>query len=99
MKVFRYVTNDEGVWSAGKRLLPKELVDEANKNREWLSKPSLPEGNFRFWLTEKGRDKYVETLLKTHKKYLENIVVIEDVIGNLGNFVYKDEYQVVEVVK
>lgn len=36
MKLYRYLTNGEGVWSAGKRLLPLKLVDEANQNRAWL---------------------------------------------------------------
>ena len=40
-KLYRYTTNREGVFSSGKRLLPKELVDEVNQNRKWLVRPNL----------------------------------------------------------
>ena len=57
MKLYRYTTHGEGVWSAGKRLLPSDLVDEANENRKWMVKPDLPEGEYRFFLTELGKEK------------------------------------------
>jgi len=99
MKLFRYLTNGEGVWAAGKRLLPPGLVEEANRNRAWLKKPSLPEGNFRFWLTELGREKYEQALYKTHQKYLPNITLEEKDKKDIMNIAYEDEFQVVEEMK
>ena len=96
MKIYRYVTNNEGVWSAGKRLLPSELIDEVNKNRSWLKKPDLPDGNFRFWMTDNGNSKYLDTLYKSHTKYLPNIEVIESDSSELGKIVYEDEHQIVD---
>lgn len=98
MNIYRYTTNGEGVWSAGKRLLPLELVDEVNENRKWLIKPNLPEGKFRFWLTEEGKEKYLSTLYATHIKYLENIELHMDSLENLNKdkIVYQDDYQIVE---
>ena len=98
MTLYRYTSNGEGVWSAGKRSLPSELVDEANENRKWLVKPNLPEGDYSFYLTEKGKEMYEKTLLKTHRKYLTNIrletVSLEDLI-HFGNLVYQNNLQVV----
>jgi len=80
------------------RLLPPELVDEVNQNRAWLKKPNLPEGNFRFWLTELGKEKYKQTLYKTHQKYLPNITLEEKDKEDIMNIAYEDEFQVVEEV-
>ena len=99
MKIYRYLTNDEGVWSAGKRLLPAELVEKANRNRAWLIKPQLAEGNYRFWLTGKGKNKYELTLYKTHQKYLPNITLEERDCSELVNIAYEDEFQVVEEIE
>lgn len=98
MIVYRYLANGDGVWSAGKRLLPAELVGEANQNRAWLAKPELPDGNYRFWLTELGKDKYEQTLYKTHQKYLPDITVEEKDRKELGKIIYEDEFQLVETV-
>ena len=96
MKLYRYTSNGEGIWSIGKRLLPESLVDEANENRKWMKKPNLPEGNYRFYLTNEGRSKYEQTLLNTHKKYLSDIKIEEVDLETLNpKVVYKDEYQVV----
>jgi len=72
-KLYRYTSNNEGIWSVGKRLLPEDLIDEAWENRKWMPKPELPEGEYRFFLTKEGKDHYKKTLLITHKKYLKNI--------------------------
>lgn len=95
--VYRYTTNGEGVWLAGKRLLPNELIKEVNKNRSWLSKPQLPNENYTFWLTKLGKEKYEETLFKTHQKYLTNIKLEEKLYESLGKIIYQDEYQIVEL--
>ena len=73
VKVYRYTTNNEGVFSAGKRLLPKNLVEEVLENKKWLVKPKLKYGEYRFYLTKKGKEKYETTLLISHKKYLKSI--------------------------
>ncbi len=96
MKLYRYLTNGEGVWSAGKRLLPVELVEEVNKKRARLTKPLLPEGGYRFWLTKAGKIRYGKTLFITHQKYLPDIKIEEIFKKDLGRVVYEDEFQVVE---
>ena len=61
--LYRYTTEGEGVFSAGKRLLPNELVAEVLERKKWLKKPELKEGNYRFYLTKKGKKMYEKTLL------------------------------------
>ncbi len=95
-KLYRYTTNGEGVFSAGKRLLPKELIEEVLENKKWLSKPKLKEGEYRFYLTKKGKEKYEKTLLLSHKKYLVDIKLEIMNKKDLKNIIYEDEYQVVE---
>jgi hypothetical protein len=94
-RLYRYTTNGEGVWSAGKRLLPQELVEEVNQNRAWLPKPDLPQGEYRFYMKEKGKSQYENTLMKVHQKYLSNILCEEVDSSTLGQVVYQDEWQVV----
>lgn len=94
-KLYRFTTNGEGVWSAGKRMLPQELVEEANENRKWLPKPNLPEGEYRFYMKEKGKVQYENTLMKTHQKYLPNIICEEVEPLSIGDVVYEDEWQAV----
>lgn len=94
-KLYRYTSNGEGIFSAGKRLLPEELVEEAWGNRQWLPKPQLPEGDYRFFLTEKGKETYENTLLRTHKKYLDEIHCESYDLEDESGVVYRDEWQVV----
>jgi len=94
-RLYRYTSNGEGVFSAGKRLLPKNLIEEAREARKWMLKPNLPEGEYRFYLTATGKKQYENTLLKVHKKYLKNIECEEFEQGKLGDIVYQDEWQVV----
>lgn len=98
-KLYRYTTNGEGVFSAGKRLLPEELIDEVNQNRKWLVKPNFQKGNYRFYLTKKGKETYEKTLMSSHKKYLPNIKLEVINRSKLGKIIYEDEYQVVEELK
>lgn len=95
MKLYRYTSNGEGIYSIGKRLLPEPLAEEAWEARKWLPKPQLPEGKYRFFLTEKGKDQYENTLLKVHQKYLSNIDHQEVDSSKLGDVIYEDEWQVV----
>lgn len=94
-KLYRYTANGEGIWAAGKRLLPPELVDEAWEQRKWMPKPQLPEGEYRFFLTAKGKEQYEKTLLNVHKKYLSNITSEEVDRSSIGTVVHEDEWQVV----
>jgi hypothetical protein len=95
VKLYRYTTDGEGTWSAGKRLLPEKLVGKVNKARKWLKKPDLPEGNYTFYLTQLGKDKYEQTLLHLHKQYLDKIKLEESLLEPDSIVVYQDEYQVV----
>ncbi|MEK6888858.1 MAG: HAD-IIIA family hydrolase [Nanoarchaeota archaeon] len=94
--LYRFTTNGEGVFSAGKRLLPKELIFEVNERRKWLIKPNLFKGNYKFYLTEKGMKQYKKTLYLSHKKYLPNIKMEKVEISGIKLIIYEDEYQVVE---
>ena len=97
--LYRYTSNGEGVFTIGKRILPAELADEALQARSWLPKPDLPAGNkYRFYMTEMGKEKYEQTLLLVHKKYLTDIKVETmsyEAVNSLGDIIYKDEWQVV----
>lgn len=99
VQLYRYTADGEGIFSAGKRLLPEDLVDEAWKARKWLPKPNLPsDGNYRFYLTPKGKKQYEKTLLQVHKKYLKDIKLEEvtvEVVKKFGSIIYEDEWQVV----
>jgi len=95
MELYRFTSEGEGVFSIGKRLLPKNLVDEVIESKKWLIKPDLPKGEYRFYLTKKGKEKYLETLFKSHKKYLKDINVEKFGREELRNIIYEDEYQVV----
>ena len=99
MKIYRYTTKGEGVLSAGRRLMPKELTDEVLENKKWLVKPELTEGVYLFYLTEKGREEYEKKLLNSHKKYLTDIKLETHEKENLKKIVYEDEYQIVEKLK
>ena len=46
-KLYRYTTNGEGVFSAGKGS-SKELIEEVLENKKWLNKPKLKEGSTDF---------------------------------------------------
>ena len=94
-KLYRYTSNNEGVFSAGKRLLPKSLAQEALEARKWMPKPQLPKCDYIFFLTEKGKNKYEQTLFKVHQKYLSNIKCKEIDHQKAGEIVYEDEWQVV----
>lgn len=94
--LYRFTTNGEGVFSAGKRLLPEELVPEVLENKKWLVKPDLKHGKYIFYLTEKGKEMYEKTLFHSHRKYLKNIKFETVRYKNLKKVVYEDEYQVVE---
>lgn len=102
--VYYYTANNEGVFSAGKRLLEDAIaknivsLDEVLKAKEWLPKPELPEGEYRFYFTKEGNRIYGETLLTIHKKYLENIQCHIIPRANLKNIVYSDIYQVVQLI-
>ena len=94
INVYRYTSDGEGIFSIGKRLLPAELVDEANDKRTWLPKPTLPKGEYAFFLTENGRAQYLATLFAVHQKYLKHIAC-EELEVDEDEAVYQDEWQVV----
>lgn len=94
-KFYRYTSNGEGIFSAGKRLLPENLVSEAWEARKWMPKPQLPEGDYVFFLTYQGKKQYEKTLLDVHGKYLPNIKCEEIGSSNIGAIYYEDKWQVV----
>lgn len=95
-KLYRYTSNGEGIYSIGKRLLPENLANEAWEARKWLPKPVLQPGEYLFFLTEKGRRKYEETLLRIHEKYLDNIELHQLYQDELTEeVIYQDEWQIV----
>ena len=98
-KLYRYALNGEGIFSAGKRLLPKELVEEIDKIRGSMPNPNLPKGNYRFYLTEKGKKIYLKNYYPIHKKYLAEIKCESIEKNKLNEIIYEDEYQIVEKVE
>ena len=80
-------------------MLPQNLVEEVLEAKKWLTKPKLAEGNYRFYLTEKGKEIYEKTLLIVHKKYLLDIKMEFIDRNKVKNIIYEDEYQVVENVE
>ena len=96
--LYRFTTHGEGVFSAGKRLLPPALLSEVIEAKSWLPKPSLPRRTYRFYLTKKGKEKYEKTLLISHKKYLPDIRCKTILRSALKSIVYEDEWQVVDKV-
>jgi hypothetical protein len=95
MKLYRYTSEGEGIYTIGKRLLPENLVSEANEARKWLPKPQFPQGEYKFYLTQMGKEQYEKTLLKVHKKYLKDIEYEEIEFSDLDKIFFQDEWQVV----
>ncbi len=101
-KLYRYTTNSEGTFSAGRRLLddqPQERIDRilegVKKNKEWLIRPELEEDNLEFYWTEKGRERYEKNFLPIHKEYLPNIQMDTINLSALpGKIIYTDENQI-----
>jgi hypothetical protein len=94
-KLYRYTSQGEGVWSAGKRLLPEHLAAAALEQRKWMPKPVLPDGDYVFYLTTKGKEQYEKTLLTIHSQYLPHILCQEIDSRTIGSIVYEDEWQIV----
>jgi hypothetical protein len=100
--LYRYTTNGEGTFSAGRRLidslsadLKAEVLSVVAKNKSWLTLPALSMDNLEFYWTELGRQKYEESFLVVHQKYLPNIQFIVTTYEQLsGPIVYEDIYQV-----
>jgi hypothetical protein len=100
--LYRYTTNGEGTFSAGRRLLntqPKEFIEKmlevVRRNKSWLRLPELSMDNLEFYWTEEGKSKYEEDFLPMHRQYLPDIkleVVNYDELP--GEVVYEDEHQV-----
>ena len=95
MKLYRYTTHGEGVFSAGKRLLPDDLIEKVGDARSWLPKPQLPQGAYRFYLTEKGRELYTSRLKPLHEMYLDDIQMDIYERDDIDGAVYHDAWQVV----
>lgn len=93
--LYRYTANGEGVFSAGKRLLPGALAADALSAREWIIKPKLPEGSYHFYFTEAGKVMYEQTLLRVHQQYLSNLRCEEIDPTTIGTIIYEDAWQVV----
>jgi hypothetical protein len=98
MKLYRYTSEGEGIFVKERAELPDSMIDEGHEARSWLPNPTLeglPEGEFSFYLKEKGNSEYKNKLLPFHKKFLKDIeceeiereVKVEDVV-------YQDEYQI-----
>lgn len=94
-KLYRYASQGEGVFSIGKRLLPKYLAEEADEAWKWLPYPELPEGEYQYFFTEKGKEKYEKTLLLVHKKYLSDIRCEEAGSPGSSRVAYEDEWQTI----
>lgn len=94
-KLYRYTSQGEGVFSIGKRFPPKYLAEEADAARKWLPCPELPEGEYQYFFTEKGKEEYEKTLLPVHKKYLSDIQCEEAGSPESSRVAYEDEWQTI----
>lgn len=92
-KLYRYTSQEKDVFS-GDTALGKNLAEMAEAGK-WLESPKLPEGSYRFFLTEKGKEEYEKSLLPLHKKYLSDISCKEADFSEIKGIVYEDEWQVV----
>lgn len=92
-KLYRYTSGGKDVFSHD-AVLAKNLA-ELTEAGKWLPSPELPEGDHRFFLTEKGKAEYEKTLLPLHKKYLSDISSEEAEFSGIKGIVYEDEWQVV----
>lgn len=101
-KLYRYTTNGEGTFSAGRRFLdtqPKDFIEKmlevVKRNKSWLRLPELPIDNLEFYWTEEGKLKYDAEFLLMHKRYLPNIKLDKVSYDALpGDIVYEDKHQV-----
>lgn len=100
--LYRYTSNGEGTFSAGRRLLdeqPKEFIDRmvqvVKDNKQWLVLSRIEHDNLEFFWTEKGKEEYEKTFLPMHREYLPNIEITEVKREELlGEIVYEDEHQI-----
>lgn len=92
-KLYRYTSQEKDVFF-GDTALNKNLAELAEAGK-WLESPKLPEGSYRFFLTEKGKEEYEKSLLPLHKKYLSDISCKEADFSEIKGIVYEDEWQVV----
>lgn len=91
-KLYRYVSNKKDTFSFA---VPSENFSEAEGAKTWWPRPKLPAGEYKFFLTEKGKEEYGKTLLHIHKKYLPDISCKEVDFSEVGGMVYEDEWQIV----
>jgi hypothetical protein len=96
-KLYRYTSGGKDVFSHD-AVLARNLVELADAGK-WLPAPTLPEGDHRFFLTEKGKAEYEKSLLPLHKKHLPDIVCEEIDFSEISGIAYEDEWQVVSSVK
>ncbi len=97
--LYRYTSEGEGIFTAGKRLLPESLINEVLEAKKWLPKPSLnPNFEYKFYLTSKGKEQYENTLLNVHRKYLKDIkleLFETEKLKSEKEIAFQDQWQVV----
>lgn len=91
-KLYRHTSDKKDVFG---KIPPEDFRKEAEEAGKWLLCPELPPGEYRFFLTEKGKEEYEKTLLPVHKKYLSDISCDETDSSKLDTVAYEDEWQVV----
>ena len=93
--VYRYTSEGRGIFMAEDELEPPELEPEINRAKAWLPAPKL-DCECEFYMTEKGREIYEQTLRPLHEKFMPEISVEAVPRSELEEIVYEDEFQVAE---
>lgn len=89
-KLYRYTAQK-------KDLLSPEVLSGKQEAlaKEWLLRPKLPEGEYQFFLTEKGKGEYERNLLPLQKKDFSDISCEEKELSEIDGIVYEDEWCIV----
>lgn len=95
MLLFRFTCNKQGTLFLGQKLLPVTFIAEHTLNKRWFPKPDLLPGSYVSYFTSYGRDLYLDTLYKTHIKYLDNIEEEQTYLRDDMDIAYIDELQVI----
>jgi hypothetical protein len=90
-KLYRYSSQKKDILSPD--TLSPEYRAEAAPAGKWLVRPELPPGEYRAFLTEKGKEEYEKMLESVHKKYFTDIVCEEIKQSEINGIVYEDEWQ------
>lgn len=99
IKIYKYrLTYDGiGIYEAFKKHVEMNILKDflSSSLSNWLPKPPEYKENYTSYFTELGYEKFNREVLPTFVKYLNREKINVEVISEVGNVVYSDEYQIV----